>query len=255
MTSDGMESVAPAEIDFTVLAPVWRRWWFVGLSVALVAAFVLAAHRYRVTQIVDLERMRTAIATDLHDDIGASLAQIAILSEVARVRGDSAGSAEVLERVATLARELVDSMGEIVWSIRSQSDDWESLVVHMRAFALDVLTSRGIAFQLRTPSTNGPSMNLQTRRQLFLMFKECIHNAARHSRCTAVVAELGAGGREVTLTVEDNGVGSNNADRTPGRAGGTGIAGMRWRAENLGGRVQITSAAGQGCRVEIHLPC
>ena len=92
-----------------------------SLALALAIALVFAAHRYRVTQMVNLERMRTAIATDLHDDIGASLSQIAILSEVARVGGNGQGRpGEPLERVATLARELVDSMGDVVWSIRSE---------------------------------------------------------------------------------------------------------------------------------------
>jgi signal transduction histidine kinase/streptogramin lyase len=254
VTLDGVESTAPAEIDFVVLAPVWRRWWFVSLAVALTAALALAAHRYRLHQILNLERMRTSIATDLHDDIGASLSQIAILSEVARVDG-GAGRAETLARVATLARELVDSMGEIVWSIRSEPDGWESLVRHMREFAIDVLASQGIDFQLTATSLAKPSLNLRARRQLFLMFKECIHNVARHSRCRAVVAELRVGSRAVELTVRDDGVGSDTVDRTPGRTGGTGIAGMRRRAEGLGGRLEITSAPGSGWRVEIWLPC
>src|SRR5262249_37981376 len=140
-----------AEIDFTVLPPIWKRWWFITLLAALTIAIVLAAHRYRVAQIVGLERMRTAIATDLHDDIGASLSQIAILSEIARVGGNGKAVSEPLERIATLARELVDSMGDIVWSIRSEPRGMESLIRHMREFALDLLTSQGIDFELRTP--------------------------------------------------------------------------------------------------------
>jgi ligand-binding sensor domain-containing protein/signal transduction histidine kinase len=255
ITADGAESPAPAEVDFTVLAPVWRRWWFVSLMASAAAALVFAAHRYRVAHIVSLERMRTAIATDLHDDVGASLSQIAILSEVARLKGQGGEASESLERVAALARGLVDSMDDIVWAIRPQPDRWDSLVPHMREFALDVLGSQRIAFRLATPSTGGPSMSLRTRRQLFLMFKECIHNCARHARCTAVVAELATAGRDVTLTVEDNGIGSDDVDEPTRRGGGTGVSGMRRRAESLGGRMQITAAPGRGWRVEIHLPC
>jgi signal transduction histidine kinase len=112
VTSQGLESTVPAEIDFTVPPPLWRRWWFQGLELVLAIAGVLAAHRYRVAQAISLERIRTTIATDLHDDIGASLSQIAILSEVARVNANGQGgangqghAAEPLERVATLARE------------------------------------------------------------------------------------------------------------------------------------------------------
>jgi ligand-binding sensor domain-containing protein len=110
--SEGRESVASAEIAFTVLPPFWRRWWFEALALAGMASLVLAAHRYRVAQAVNLERMRTAIATDLHDDIGASLSQIAVLSEVARVDRNPGQSQpdDRLDRVATLAREVADSL-------------------------------------------------------------------------------------------------------------------------------------------------
>src|ERR1019366_8155023 len=99
VTSEGVESASPAEIEFTVLPPLWKRWWFESLAVALAAALVFAAHRYRVTQMVNLERIRTAIATDLHDDIGASLSQIAVLSEVARagVNGENLRAQESLQ--------------------------------------------------------------------------------------------------------------------------------------------------------------
>jgi len=255
VTSEGVESTSPAEIQFTVLPPLWRRWWFESLAVMLAAALVLAAHRYRVTQIVALERMRTAIATDLHDDIGASLSQIAILSEVARV-GNGAGHAdEPLGRIAALARELVDSMGDIVWSIRSDPHGTESLIRRMREFALDLLASQSIAFELRTPSTaDDIDLGLQARRQLFLIFKECIHNIARHSQCTNVFAELGISDRELTLTVQDNGRGMNSGEKPSGGNGGAGVPSMRRRAESLGGRVQISATPGGGCTVSIHVP-
>ena len=255
VTSEGVES-APAELNFTVLPPVWMRWWFETLAVALGAVLVFAAHRYRVTQIVNLERMRTAIATDLHDDIGSSLSQIAILSEVARVGGNCQGRpGEPLERVAALARELVDSMGDIVWSIRSEPHGMDSLIRRMREFALDVLTSESIEFELRTPQTGETvQLSLQARRELFLMFKECIHNVSRHSRSTKVMAELKVEDREVVLTVEDNGIGLNSGEKAPGWTGGTGIPSLGRRAESLGGRMQLTSKPGEGCCVAIHLP-
>jgi len=254
VTSDGVESPTPAELDFTVLPPVWKRWWFESLAVALAVALVFAAHRYRLAQMVSLERMRTAIATDLHDDIGASLSQIAILSEVARVGGNGHPPGEPLERVAALARDLVDSMGDIVWSIRSEPHGMDSLVRRMREFALDLLASQGIEFELRAAEAGDLNLSLQARRQIFLMFKECIHNAARHAHCTAVTAELKVADREVVLTVEDNGNGLNPRERSASDTGGTGIPSMRQRAESLGGRMEMTSKPGQGCIVAIRVP-
>jgi ligand-binding sensor domain-containing protein/signal transduction histidine kinase len=257
LNSDGLESATPAEVDFTVLPPFWRRWWFEGLALAALASIVYLLHSYRVAQMVSLERMRTMIATDLHDDIGASLSQIAILSEVARagVGSENRLPQESLQRVATLARELVDSMSDIVWSIRAEPDDLDSLVRRMREFALDLLTSQGIAFELRAPQPGeNAHLSLQARRHLFLMFKECIHNVSRHSGCTAVKAELKLVEREIALTVEDNGRGLNTMENPPGWMSGTGIPGMRRRAETLGGSIQFISKPGEGCTVSIRLP-
>jgi signal transduction histidine kinase len=254
VTSEGVESASPAEIDFTVLPPLWRRWWFESLAVALAAALVLAAHRYRVTQMVNLERMRTAIATDLHDDIGSSLSQIAVLSEVARA-GENLRTQESLQRVAVLAREMVDSLGDIVWSIRAVPEGLDSLVSRMREFALDLLAGQGIDFELRSPPAGQsvPQLSLQARRHLFLMFKECIHNVSRHSGCTAVRAELKIVEREILLTVSDNGRGFQPGEKPP-RSGGNGIPGMRQRTEILGGSVQFFSKPGEGCTVSMRLP-
>jgi len=257
VTSEGVESASPAGIDFTVLPPVWRRWWFESLAVALAAALVFAAHRYRVTQMVNLERMRTAIATDLHDDIGGSLSQIAVLSEVARagVNGENRRTQESLQRVAVLARELVDSLGDVVWSIRTVPDGLDSLVGRMREFALDLLAGQGIDFELRSPPAGHSvqHLTLQARRHLFLMFKECIHNVSRHSGCTAVKAELEVVDREILLTVADNGRGWNPVEVPPSK-GGNGIPGMRRRAETLGGSLQIVSKPGEGSAVSMKLP-
>jgi ligand-binding sensor domain-containing protein/signal transduction histidine kinase len=257
LNSDGMESAAPGEVDFTVLPPFWRRWWFEGLALAALASIVYLLHSYRVAHMVSLERMRTMIATDLHDDIGASLSQIAILSEVARagVSRENRLPQESLQRVAALARELVDSMSDIVWSIRAEPDDLDSLVRRMRAFALDLLVSQGIDFELGTPQPGeNVHLSLQARRQLFLMFKECIHNVSRHSGCTAVKAELKVVEREIALTVEDNGKGLSPMEKPAGWMGGTGIPGMRRRAETLGGSIQFNSKPGEGCTVSIRLP-
>ncbi len=257
INSDGLESAAPAEVDFTVLPPFWRRWWFEGLAMLVLVSIMYLLHSYRVSQVVSLERMRTTIATDLHDDIGASLTQIAILSEVARagVSREDRLPQESLQRVAALARELVDSMSDIVWSIRAAPDGLDSLVRRMREFALDLLVSQGIDFELRTPQPGeSVHLSLEARRHVFLMFKECIHNVSRHSGCKTVKAEIKIVERGIEFTVEDDGRGMNGLENPPGWSGGNGIPGMRRRAETLGGTIQIVSQPGEGCTVSIRLP-
>lgn len=115
---DGVASPAPAWVSFHILAPVWRRWSSVTTAILLFAALLYGGHRYRVGRVLEMERVRTRIAMDLHDDIGSSLSQIAILSEI--VRHQAGGeSSQRLARVAEISRELVDAMSDIVWAINN----------------------------------------------------------------------------------------------------------------------------------------
>jgi signal transduction histidine kinase len=136
----------------------------------------------------------------------------------------------------------------------------ESLIRRMREFAIDLLSSQGIDFELRTPPRGkNVELSLQARRQVCLIFKECIHNAARHSHCTAVVAELIIADGEAALTIDDNGAGLRLEEKPSDREshewlGGTGIPNMRRRSQALGGRMQLISKPGEGCCVEIRFP-
>jgi signal transduction histidine kinase len=106
--------------------------WLDFLALAAAGSFAFALHRCRLDRIAELERIRMQIAADLHDDIGASLSQIAILSEVA---GSHRGSKQDLDRIAEIARESVDSMGDIVWAINPRPDAVQDLTRRMRTYA------------------------------------------------------------------------------------------------------------------------
>ena len=112
-----------------------------------------SVYRYRVRQLIELERVRTRIATDLHDDIGASLSRMAILSEVVKRQDEvkSGTSRRMLTEIADSARGLVDAMSDIVWSIDPQRDDLRSVSARIRQFASDVLEARGIKWELKLP--------------------------------------------------------------------------------------------------------
>src|SRR5262249_21383145 len=184
--SNGIASSQPAAFRFEIAPPYWRRWWFVLLSVAIATSIVYAAHRYQLERALELERVRTRIATDLHDDIGSSLSQIALLSEVARrrVNGGGATVSEPLERIAEVSRGLVDSITEIVWAIHPHRDKSSDLIQRMRRFAADVFTGSNIEYRVETSGT-GKDIRLgaDARRHIYLLFKEAINNIVRHSGC------------------------------------------------------------------------
>ncbi len=253
VNSDGLVSAAPAVVGFRLLPPVWRRWWFLSMMALLAASLIYWAYRSRMERLLELERVRTRIVTDLHDDIGSSLTQIAIMSEVARRDGADQRAAEPLTRIADLSRELVDSMSDIVWAINPKRDHLGDLAQRMRRFASDVLTGASIEVAFHAPPERADaSLHSDVRREVFLVFKESINNIARHSRCGHVDVVLGLQGSHLVMRVRDNGQGFR-ADQS-GDPQGHGLASMAERARRLGGHLEITSEPGRGTTVTLTVP-
>lgn len=238
-TTDGVVSSMPASVAFRILPPLWQRWWFLLLAAFAIISTVHFLYRSRVKRLLDLERIRTRIATDLHDDIGASLSQIALLSELAGQRAHFDGKVTVpLRQIGGISRELVDSMSDIVWSVDPRKDSLVDLAQRMRTFAADVLSARNIELNFHAPpAEHDLKLEARERRQVLLIFKEAVNNVARHANCTEAAIQLTVSRDWLTLTVHDNGSGFD-----PRRvASGHGLVSMRARAENLGGTFQIAS--------------
>ena len=251
VTSAGLAGVTPAAVDFVILPLVWQRWWFRAGVVLGLAALVWLAHRYQVARLLQTERVRTRIASDLHDDIGSSLSQIAILSEVARTSaGDDARVAAPLGRIATLSRESVDAMGDIVWAIDPHRDTPTHLAQRMRRLASDLLSARGIEVQFEIADATHPRLGADVRREVFLIFKEALHNITRHAQATRVEIEVTIAQRRLQVIVQDNGRGFD-----PSRVqDGQGLRNMARRAQSLGGTLAVSSADGTGARLALTVP-
>ncbi len=186
VNSVGVLSPYPASVSFKILSPIWQRWWFIAMAVALAGAVAYSVYRYRVAQLVALERVRTRIAADLHDDIGSSLSQISVLSEVLRnqLGEQEARVSKNLSLINRVSQEALDSMSDIVWAINPQQDQLSDLVRRMRRVASEALPARDIEFTFNAPATElDLKLGADIRRQVFLMFKETINNLVRHSKC------------------------------------------------------------------------
>ena len=250
VAGDGALSPRPAEVEFRVLPPVWRTWWFLLACAASLAALIYALHRYSVAQAVALANVRTRIATDLHDDIGASLSQIAVLSEVARRGGANGSSGARLEEIAGISRELVDSMSDIVWAINPEHDRLSNLVYRMRRFATDLLCVQGVALEFRSSLADGDlRIGANMRRQIYLIFKEAVHNIARHSGARRVEIELEREGDSLVLRIADDGRGFDPAAVSEGH----GLASARRRAASLGTLVEWETAPGSGTTLRMRV--
>jgi hypothetical protein len=156
----GVISEVPASVSFKILSPIWQRWWFASIVAGLAGVIAFALYRYRVARLLDLERVRTRIATDLHDDIGSSLSQIAIMSEVVRQKVGAENKAVIhpLSVIAGTSRELVDSMADIVWAVNPKRDHLIDLTQRMRQFAVMCShrgTSSSVSLRQASKTTSG----------------------------------------------------------------------------------------------------
>jgi len=253
VNTEGVTSAQPAFVAFTILRPIWQRWWFLSLVGLFAVAGVYVIHRYRVDRLLELERVRTRIATDLHDDIGSSLSQIAILSEVVRqnVGRDSADANEPLSQITTSSSELMDTMSDIIWAVDPHKDHLTDLTQRMRRFASDVLTARHIDFEFQAPdSRHNLNLSADVRRQVFLVFKESINNIVRHSACSHVHIEFRVDRDRLVLMIRDNGRGFDLDQESDGH----GLMSMARRAKEMGGAMEINSQPGAGACVALEMP-
>jgi ligand-binding sensor domain-containing protein/two-component sensor histidine kinase len=260
VSADGTVSLTPATVAFTILPPIWQRWWVLTLAVIIGGLAIHRIYRYRVSHLLELERVRTRIAADLHDDIGSSLSRMAILGEVVkqRVAPTNPESAEMLTHMAGMARELVDTMSDVVWSIDPRRDNLNTLILRIGKFASDMLDPHGIACHLQTPlDSEKVKLSPEQRRHLFLIFKEAINNLVRHAECRSVWLTINIADHQLVAEIRDDGRGFTPAE--PGEAEkqsreGHGLENLRARAAALGGQLQVISAPDQGTRLTLTVP-
>jgi len=218
-----------------------------------------AIHRARVFRLLELERVRTRIATDLHDDLGASLSRISILSELARRQASPGAGAtdNLLAEVGSSARGLIEAASDIVWSIDPRQDDLGSLVARLRQLAADLFDGTGVAWRFDAPErAEDLALATERRRHLYLILKEAMNNIVRHGHASHVIVSIRIEDRRIVAEVADDGAGFDlAADAQPRLAGGgRGLVSMRSRARQAGGVLSVVSSPGQGSTIGVTIP-
>lgn len=265
--NEGVWNETGATLDFE-LKPFFYQtktfWTLVGLLIVSGVALIarrLATLKYRrklmrLEQQHAIERDRARIAKDIHDDVGAGLTQITLLTELTRREPDQA--AANLERISDSARQLTKAMDEIVWAVDPQHDTFAGLVDYFSAYAEDYLRVADIRFRLDLP-TPLPELRVdaELRYNLFLALKEALNNAVKHSHATEVWLRLRVEEKYFTLILEDNGRGLAAGYEAPDDAGritgGSGLLNMKRRLADVGGTCEISGAAG-GTRIAFSAP-
>jgi signal transduction histidine kinase len=257
-------AVATSFSDFVVVR-FWQTWWF-GTLTAMIALVAVALavrlvektkfqHQLQMAQQEHaLERERTRIAQDLHDDLGSQLTRISLLSGLLKADKDNPVLVEVhTNKIAQSADQTVRALEEIVWAVRPGSDSLQSLVEYISHFANELFESGAIRCRLDLPeSLPARPLPPDIRHDIFLVVKEALTNALKHSEAAEVRLQAVLTGDTLELLVQDNGLGfkppGEGADAS---ARQNGLSNMRRRAKNMGGTLTVTSSPGQGASVRL----
>lgn len=261
--NDGVWNEAGLAIRVIISPPFWAAWWFRALAALAILGALGGSIRYlelrkvrrKIAQLErerELERERARISRDMHDEVGASLSRISILSNLAQ--SGALPPEEVQNSLAQISRtaaEVVDEMSEIIWALNPKNDALDNLAAYLRQYASQYFQPAAVRCRFQFPEMI-PALKLsaEARRNLFLAVKEALHNVQKHSGASEVRLGLAIKGGQLEIEIQDNGKGfcPESLNRP-----GNGLVNMRKRMEEIEGTFTLESREGGGTLITIRL--
>ncbi len=234
---------------FTVLPPWYRTWWAYLLYVIGFSGLMYTAHRIRLNQLLKVERMRTKIASDLHDEVSATLTGISYFAEAVKTDRDEVRKSHFINLISESAGDAKEKITDIVWSITPENDDWTLFFSKCRRYASDILESADMEYNLNITDTIRSELSMNVRQHLWMIFKEMLTNAVRHSKATQVDIIFDVDNGVLKLIVQDNGIGFNKDSGTMGN----GVMNINKRASEIGANIYFNSEPEMGTRWRLEL--
>jgi signal transduction histidine kinase/ligand-binding sensor domain-containing protein len=244
-------------LPFTILPPFWQTWWFYSVILLLAAALLYYLYRVRINRLLHVEKIRSRLARDLHDDMGSTLSTINILSNIAvkKISTDQEASKEYMNRISNSSSRIMEAMDDIVWSINPVNDSMRKITARMKEFAGSLLEASDIEYTFQVnEDVKEMSFDMEWRREIFLIFKEAVTNIVKYARCTHVNISIYKQKKIFIMVIADNGVGFNNHNGQSAAVRGNGVKNMRKRAEAMEGSLEISSFANSGTTLELRVP-
>jgi signal transduction histidine kinase/ligand-binding sensor domain-containing protein len=263
LNAEHIISASPLILRFNIAPPFWQRWWFFPLVFAIAVFVVLVSYRVHIQRILASERIRSRIAADLHDDIGSGLTRIAMMSDMMlQQAGRETHSAlpdtsahgslrDTIRRTGAIARELIESMSDVVWSLDPRNETVGQLADRLRVFAYDITDAPEIALEfIITDEARSVRTRSEISRALLLVIKEALTNTVRHAGALHVRIWIDVKSGLLLFTVTDDGRGFD----TLHIARRSGLAHMEQRIASCGGALSINSGLASGTTVEGSIP-
>ncbi|RBP43612.1 histidine kinase-like protein [Roseimicrobium gellanilyticum] len=264
LDATGKTLTGPRSLSFVVLQPFWKRAWFWAGGLMLVGALLWLAcraiirrriyqHLSRLEQERVVEQERLRIARDLHDDLGARLTHISLMSGLAENEPQSAASRENFQRISSMARELVAALYQTVWTVNPEHDHLEALVDYLCQLTQTFCDTAKIRCRIHSCEVPGERpVSSEVRHNVTLAVKEALHNAIKHASATEITVRMEFADPHLTILVSDNGRGFDSTIVAPGN----GLDNMARRMKTLGGTVSLQGAPHEGTtvRFEVSIP-
>lgn len=244
---NGMWSEDVEEVRFSITAPFWMQWWFGGaMLIVIVGIIYLFYNYYRVRKMIDIERMRVRIASDLHDDVGASLTEIALQSDFLQATDTNPELKKTLKQIGKQSRKIVSSLDDIVWSIDARNDTLGDLTDRMQDYILHTLEQKEMVVNYDFDDLKMDNkLPVSVKENVYLIFKEAVNNIAKYSNGDRVDIKMENNGQRFEFIISDNGTTGRGTKKT-----GHGLRNMDMRAKRIGADITIDTENGFSIKVE-----
>ncbi len=229
--------------------------WFIMLCAAIGFAIIYIIFQIRLEQRLQMERIRTKLSSDLHDEVSGLLSGIAMQTDNLQLMVQDEKSQERLRQIGEVSRRAMSKMSDVIWSIDSRKDKVEDMLDRMREHADEILMPLDIAYQMHISKLDRQRrMPVPLRQNLYFIFKEAINNIAKHSSATRVNITLKAEGVDFIMIIKDNG-GPMPAKRAAvnGRKTGQGLANLKMRAQRIQAELDIEKGE-EGFTIRLKMP-
>jgi len=244
----GPETLFP----FVILPEFYQTVWFYFALISIILLVIYLIYRYRMAHALKIEKMRTRIAADLHDDIGSTLSSISIMSELITGNRNVAGSltSDMIGKIGINSRTMLNAMDDIIWSVNPQNDRFVNLELRLKEYAIPLFEPKGtkITFDI-DESIQQVKMDMDQRRNIYLIMKETLNNAAKYSEATQVDVRIITTSQFIEISVKDNGIGFD-IDAPTNR---NGLVNMERRAKQMSAFFSIESHKNSGTQISLKI--
>jgi len=233
-----------ASFAFVILPPWYRTWWAYLLYTFAIAGILYMAYKIRVNQLLRVERIRNDIASDLHDEVSATLSSISYFAEAIQSDKVKKDKDRFVKLIANSAGDAKEKITDIVWAINPEHDDWQAFLSKCRRYASDLLESKNMKYSLKIDEYIPGKLDMQLRQHLWLIFKEMVTNATRHSNARQLDVIMNYEAGQLKLVVQDDGKGIE-IDKVKK---GNGLVNIQKRVDLIGGDITLKTSDGFGTR-------